>query len=58
MRWASPSLKSGVEMIAPADVGQLGDIARVALFPASDEARLLARSSLVADGGRLGRLEF
>lgn len=53
---ASPNIKSGEEVIDPADIGQPRDIATLARFLASDEARFITGADMVADGGRMGKL--
>ena len=52
----SPNVRSGEEVIDPADVGQPEDIAALACFLASDAARFITGEDVVADGGRMGRL--
>jgi NAD(P)-dependent dehydrogenase (short-subunit alcohol dehydrogenase family) len=52
----SPNIRSGVEVIDPADIGQPEDIAALARFLASDEARFITGAEMVADGGRMARL--
>lgn len=52
----SPNVRSGVEVIEPADIGQPEDIAALALFLASDAARFITGAEMVADGGRMARL--
>jgi NAD(P)-dependent dehydrogenase (short-subunit alcohol dehydrogenase family) len=52
----SPNIKSGEEIIDPADVGAPEDIAELALFLASDRARFVNGEDLVADAGRMGKL--
>lgn len=52
----SPNIRSGAEVIDPDDVGQPEDIAALALFLASDEARFVTGADMVADAGRMGRL--
>lgn len=52
----SPAIRSGAEVIDPADIGQPADIAALALFLASDEARFITGEDVVADAGRMGRL--
>lgn len=52
----SPNIRSGAEVLDPADVGQPEDIAKLALFLASDAARFITGEDIVADGGRMGRL--
>lgn len=56
MLHASPNIRSGAEVVDPADLGQPDDIAAVALFLASPGARFVTGEGLVADGGRMGRL--
>ena len=56
MLWDNPNVKSGAEHIDKADVGQPEDIAAVAAFLASDDARFVTGASLPVDGGRLARL--
>jgi glucose 1-dehydrogenase len=52
MLWNNPNVKSGAEKIQGA-VGEPVDIASAVLFLASDEARFITGTTLVADGGRL-----
>ncbi|TKD51831.1 SDR family NAD(P)-dependent oxidoreductase [Sphingomonas baiyangensis] len=52
----SPNIKSGAEIVDPADIGTPEDIAALALFLASDAARFITGEAIVADGGRMGRL--
>lgn len=56
MLHASPNIRSGAEVIDPADLGQPEDIAALAQFLASDAARFITGEDVVADGGRMGRL--
>ncbi|MBW6532521.1 SDR family oxidoreductase [Sphingomonas sp. RRHST34] len=56
MLHASPNLRSGVETIAPEDLGRPEDVAAVTTFLASDAARFITGEDVVADGGRMGRL--
>jgi NAD(P)-dependent dehydrogenase (short-subunit alcohol dehydrogenase family) len=56
MLHASPAIRSGAEVIDPADVGTPQDIAALARFLASDEARFITGADMVADAGRMGRL--
>ncbi|RZM36196.1 MAG: SDR family oxidoreductase, partial [Sphingomonas sp.] len=56
MLHASPNIRSGAEVVDPADLGQPDDIAAVALFLASSGARFVTGEGIVADGGRMGRL--
>ncbi|WP_285021362.1 SDR family NAD(P)-dependent oxidoreductase [Novosphingobium sp. fls2-241-R2A-195] len=53
---ASPNIASGAEVIDPEDLGQPEDIAALARFLASDDARFITGEDIVADGGRMGRL--
>jgi NAD(P)-dependent dehydrogenase (short-subunit alcohol dehydrogenase family) len=53
---ASPNIKSGAEVVDPADLGQPEDVAALAAFLASDAARFITGEDVVADGGRMGRL--
>ena len=52
----SPNIKSGVEVLDPADIGQPEDVAAAVAFLLSDEARFVTGTSMVVDGGRLARL--
>jgi glucose 1-dehydrogenase len=52
MLWNNPNVKSGKEQIKGA-VGEPGDIAAAIAFLASDEARFITGTTLIADGGRL-----
>lgn len=52
----SPNIRSGAEVIHPADLGRAEDIAALAAFLASDAARFITGEDIVADGGRMGRL--
>lgn len=56
MLWENPAVKSGAEKIDPGDLGRPEEVAAAIAFLASDEARFIQGVSLVADGGRLGRL--
>ncbi|PWF55412.1 SDR family NAD(P)-dependent oxidoreductase [Massilia glaciei] len=56
MLHASPNLRSGAEVLDPADLGQPEDVAALAYFLASDAARFINGEEIVADGGRMGRL--
>ena len=52
----SPTIKSGEEKLDPADVGQPEDVAALAHFLASDAAKFISGTEVVADGGRMGKL--
>ncbi|QJU60125.1 SDR family oxidoreductase [Sphingomonas sp. AP4-R1] len=52
----SPNIRSGAEVVDPADLGQPEDIAALAIFLASEGARFITGEDIVADGGRMGRL--
>jgi NAD(P)-dependent dehydrogenase (short-subunit alcohol dehydrogenase family) len=52
----NPNVKSGVETIDPADVGQPGDVAAAIAWLASDDAAFVTGTELRVDGGRLARL--
>src|SRR4051794_19207993 len=52
MLWNNPNVKSGVEKVSGA-VGTPEDVAAAICFLASDEARFITGTTLVADGGRL-----
>jgi NAD(P)-dependent dehydrogenase (short-subunit alcohol dehydrogenase family) len=52
----SPNIRSGAEVVDPADLGQPEDIAALAIFLASEGARFITGEDVVADGGRMGRL--
>jgi NAD(P)-dependent dehydrogenase (short-subunit alcohol dehydrogenase family) len=56
MLWSNPNLKSGVETLDRADVGQPEHIAAAAVFLASDEAAFVTGAALAVDGGRLAKL--
>lgn len=53
---ASPNIRSGAEVIDPADLGQPDDVAGLVIFLASDAAGFITGEDIVADGGRMGRL--
>lgn len=52
----SPAIRSGAEVLDPADIGTPRDIAALARFLASDEARFITGADVVADAGRMARL--
>jgi NAD(P)-dependent dehydrogenase (short-subunit alcohol dehydrogenase family) len=56
MLWDNPNVRTGIEVVDKADVGQPDDVAAVVAFLASDEARFVQGASLLVDGGRLARL--
>lgn len=56
MLWKNPNVKSGLETIDRGVLGEPKDIAAVIAFLASDEAEFVRGSSLIVDGGRLGKL--
>jgi NAD(P)-dependent dehydrogenase (short-subunit alcohol dehydrogenase family) len=52
----NPDVKSGVEKLAPGDVGQPEDVAHAIAYLASDEATFVTGAELRVDGGRLAKL--
>jgi NAD(P)-dependent dehydrogenase (short-subunit alcohol dehydrogenase family) len=56
MLWENPNVKSGLEQIDRGVLGQPDDLAAVIAFLASDEAEFVRGSSVIVDGGRLGKL--
>ena len=56
MLWENPNVKSGLEKIDRGVLGQPEDLAAVIAFLASDEAEFVRGSSVIVDGGRLGKL--
>lgn len=52
----SPNIKSGAEVIDPADIGTPEEIAAAIAFLAAAEASFITGSALVVDGGRLTKL--
>ncbi len=55
MLWNNPNVKSGKEKIDGV-IGQPDDIAAAICFLASDEAKFINGTTLIADGGRLDKL--
>lgn len=56
MLWSSPNIKSGAEVIEPADIGAPGDVANAVAFLASEDANFVTGVSMEVDGGRLAKL--
>lgn len=56
MLWENPNVKENRETIDMTEVGQPEELAAVICFLASDEARFINGTTLVADGGRLDKL--
>lgn len=56
MLWDNPNIKSGAEVIDPADVGKPDEIAGAVAFLASDDASFVTGAALAVDGGRLAKL--
>lgn len=56
MLGSNPNIRSGVELLDPADVGRPEDIAAAIGYLASDEAAFVQGALLRVDGGRLDRL--
>jgi meso-butanediol dehydrogenase/(S,S)-butanediol dehydrogenase/diacetyl reductase len=56
MLWDNPNVKAGIEWIDKSHVGRPEDIADAVVFLASDKARFIQGSMLLADGGRLDQL--
>ncbi|HEV7577728.1 MAG TPA: SDR family oxidoreductase [Caldimonas sp.] len=52
----NPDVKSGVEQLAPGDVGRPANVAAAIAFLASAEAAFVTGAELRVDGGRLARL--
>jgi NAD(P)-dependent dehydrogenase (short-subunit alcohol dehydrogenase family) len=53
MLWHNPEVRSGVERINPDEVGSPEEVAEVAVFLASQRARMVSGAVLTVDGGRL-----
>ena len=56
MLWDNPNVKSGQEVINPADVGKPDDVAATIAYLASSDAAFVQGAALRVDGGRLDRL--
>ncbi|HJQ13594.1 MAG TPA: SDR family NAD(P)-dependent oxidoreductase [Anaerolineales bacterium] len=56
MLWENPNVKSGQEVINPADVGKPEDVAATIAYLASNDAAFVQGAMVRADGGRLSRL--
>jgi NAD(P)-dependent dehydrogenase (short-subunit alcohol dehydrogenase family) len=56
MLWENPNVKSGQEVINPADVGKPDDIAATIAYLASADAAFVQGAALRVDGGRLPQL--
>jgi NAD(P)-dependent dehydrogenase (short-subunit alcohol dehydrogenase family) len=56
MLWDNPNIKSGVECIDKANVGQPEDVAATIAYLASDDAHFVQGAEVRIDGGRLTRL--
>ena len=56
MLWENPNVKSGLEQIDKGVLGTTDEIASVIAFLESDEAEFVRGSSVIVDGGRLGKL--
>jgi len=56
MLWENPNVKSGQEVINPADVGKPEQVAATIAYLASDDATFVQGAMVRADGGRLSRL--
>lgn len=56
MLWANPNIKSGLEKLAPGDVGRPEDLAAAIAFLASADAAFVQGTAVVVDGGRIIRL--
>ena len=56
MLWENPNVKSGLEQIDRGMVGTAENIAEIIAFLASTEAEFVCGASVIADGGRLGKL--
>lgn len=56
MLWENPNVKAGLERIDRGMLGTPQNVAEVIAFLASSEAEFIAGSSIIVDGGRLGKL--
>jgi meso-butanediol dehydrogenase/(S,S)-butanediol dehydrogenase/diacetyl reductase len=56
MLWENPNVKSGLEKIDRGVLGKPEDIAAAIAFLAADESQFVRGSSVIVDGGRLGKL--
>ncbi len=56
MLWNNPNVKSGLEKIDRGMMGTPQDVAAVIAFLASSESEFVRGSSVIVDGGRLGKL--
>ena len=56
MLWNNPNVKSGLEKIDRGMLGTPEDVAAVIAFLASKESEFVRGSSVIVDGGRLGKL--
>ena len=56
MLWQNPNVKSGLENIDRGVLGKPEDIAAAIAFLAADESEFVRGSSVIVDGGRLGKL--
>jgi NAD(P)-dependent dehydrogenase (short-subunit alcohol dehydrogenase family) len=56
MLWDNPNVKSGLEKIDRGVLGKPEDIAAVIAFLAADDSEFVRGSSVIVDGGRLGKL--
>jgi meso-butanediol dehydrogenase / (S,S)-butanediol dehydrogenase / diacetyl reductase len=56
MLWNNPNVKSGLEKIDRGMLGTPEDVAAAIAFLASDDAAFVRGSSVIVDGGRLGKL--